>query len=61
MRFVETLRRFRDDEDGAITVDWVVLTAAVVGLSILVFGEIQDAVVAVGESIAAQILSVLPE
>ncbi|MDX1780483.1 MAG: pilus assembly protein [Thalassovita sp.] len=27
------LRQFLADEDGAITVDWVVLTAAVVGLA----------------------------
>lgn len=26
--------KFRDDEDAAVTVDWVVLTAAVVGLGI---------------------------
>lgn len=25
---------FRRDEDGAITVDWVVLTAAIIGLAI---------------------------
>ena len=60
MRIIETLRRFHEDEDGAITVDWVVLTAAVVALSVVVFGSIHDAVVAVGDAIAAQILSVLP-
>ncbi len=26
-------RRFKEDEAGAVTVDWVVLTAAVVGLA----------------------------
>ncbi|WP_261397253.1 hypothetical protein [Leisingera aquaemixtae] len=26
------LKRFRTSEDGAVTVDWVVLTAVVVGL-----------------------------
>ena len=30
------LKIFRDSEDGAITVDWVVLTAAVVGLSVVI-------------------------
>jgi len=30
------LRNFRRDQDGAVTVDWVVLTAAIVGLSIAV-------------------------
>lgn len=27
------LKKLRDDEAGAVTVDWVVLTAAVVGLA----------------------------
>lgn len=27
---------FLQDEDGAVTVDWVVLTAAIVGLGVLV-------------------------
>jgi hypothetical protein len=27
---------FRDSEDGAVTVDWVVLTAAVVGMSVVI-------------------------
>lgn len=26
------IKNFRNEEDGAVTVDWVVLTAAVVGL-----------------------------
>lgn len=26
------LERFKNDEEGAITVDWVVLTAAIVGM-----------------------------
>jgi len=29
-------KNFRRDEDGAVTVDWVVLTAAIVGLGIAV-------------------------
>jgi hypothetical protein len=28
----EFFKRFKESEDGAVTVDWVVLTAAVVGL-----------------------------
>lgn len=27
------IKKFRQDEDGAVTVDWVVLTAAVVALA----------------------------
>lgn len=32
--------RFRNDETGAVTVDWVVLTAAIVGIGILMLGPI---------------------
>lgn len=39
MNFV---KNFRNDEDGAVTVDWVVLTAAVVGLAIAAYGSIQS-------------------
>ncbi|MEO0484853.1 MAG: hypothetical protein AAF092_02945 [Pseudomonadota bacterium] len=30
------INKFRRDEDGAVTVDWVVLTAATVGLGVAV-------------------------
>lgn len=33
---LQYLAKFLNDEDGAVTVDWVVLTAAVVGLGMLV-------------------------
>ncbi|QIE45602.1 DUF1345 domain-containing protein [Pseudohalocynthiibacter aestuariivivens] len=33
MKKIRNLRIFKRDEDGAVTVDWVVLTAAVVGLA----------------------------
>ncbi|MGO4855527.1 hypothetical protein [Phaeovulum sp. W22_SRMD_FR3] len=32
MKFFKLFKNFRNDEEGAVTVDWVVLTAAVVGL-----------------------------
>ena len=34
------LVRFAAEESGAVTVDWVVLTAAIVGLAIAVVGTI---------------------
>ena len=40
MKFI---KNFRKDEDGAVTVDWVVLTAAVVGLA----GDIHVADIAI--------------
>lgn len=36
------MTNFIKSESGAVTVDWVVLTAAVVGLGILVMGIVQD-------------------
>jgi Flp pilus assembly pilin Flp len=40
LNFIKT---FRADEDGAVTVDWVVLTAAIVGLGIAVLGSVRSA------------------
>jgi Flp pilus assembly pilin Flp len=31
---IKFFKNFRKDENGAVTVDWVVLTAAVVGLAV---------------------------
>lgn len=36
IKFLQALRNMRKDEDGAVTVDWVVLTAAVVSFGMLV-------------------------
>jgi Flp pilus assembly pilin Flp len=38
------LAAFWADESGAATVDWVVLTAASVGLGVAVMGEVSDGV-----------------
>lgn len=44
---MQLFNRFSEDESGAVTVDWVVLTAAIVGIAIavitLISGGIQDA------------------
>ena len=36
MKLFKLVKNFRNDEEGAVTVDWVVLTAAIVGLGLLV-------------------------
>ncbi len=36
------LKSFYTDDDGAVTVDWVVLTAAIVGLCVLIASAMQD-------------------
>jgi len=36
MKLFKLAKTFKNDESGAVTVDWVVLTAAIVGLGIAV-------------------------
>ncbi|TNF22508.1 MAG: hypothetical protein EP318_03480 [Rhodobacteraceae bacterium] len=36
------IKTFRKDENGAVTVDWVVLCAAIVGLAIAAYTAIED-------------------
>jgi Flp pilus assembly pilin Flp len=36
------IKNFRADEDGAVTVDWVVLTAAIVGLGIAIMTSVRS-------------------
>ncbi|MFT6537214.1 MAG: Flp pilus assembly pilin Flp [Loktanella salsilacus] len=40
------IKNFRNDEDGAVTVDWVVLTAAIVALGLLVGTTVRNAAIA---------------
>ena len=39
---MKLINKFRKDEDGAVTVDWVVLTAAVVALAGAAYTSIED-------------------
>lgn len=48
-------RNFLDDESGAVTVDWVVLTAAVVVLPIVVLAGIRDATSSLSQDIGASL------
>lgn len=50
------LRRFAADESGAVTVDWVVLSAAVLALSFLVFTVVTRQSVNVGAVVIADTL-----
>jgi Flp pilus assembly pilin Flp len=46
---------FLKDEAGAVTVDWVVLTAAIVGLGLLVFNAVRPAVGNLANGIATEL------
>jgi len=49
------IKNFRRDEDGAVTVDWVVLTAAIVGLGIAVLTSVGEGTTALGDKISSQL------
>ncbi|WP_226554137.1 MULTISPECIES: Flp family type IVb pilin [Celeribacter] len=57
MKFFKLANRFKRDEDGAVTVDWVVLTAAVVGLGIAVLTTVSNGTTALGDKISADLMS----
>jgi Flp pilus assembly pilin Flp len=50
---------FRRDEAGAVTVDWVVLTAAIVGIAIAVISTIKTGVEATATEISTAVTAVL--
>ena len=39
---IKIFKKFRTDEDGAVTVDWVVLTAAVVALAAVAYNQVRS-------------------
>ena len=45
------IKNFRKDEDGAVTVDFVVVTAAVVGLGVAVLATLADGVLDTAETV----------
>lgn len=49
------IKNFRNDEDGAVTVDWVVLTAAIVGLGIAVLSSVGKGTTELGNKISSQL------
>lgn len=55
MEFFKITKRFKKDEDGAVTVDWVVLTAAIVGLGVAVIASVRSATVTLGERISTEV------
>ena len=44
MTFLNTIKAFAANESGAVTVDWVVLTAAIVGLGLAVITSVRTGV-----------------
>ena len=57
MKFFKLSNKFARDEDGAVTVDWVVLTSAVVGLGIAVLSTVSKGTTALGDTISGDLAS----
>jgi Flp pilus assembly pilin Flp len=55
---IRMFRKFRKDEDGAVTVDWVVLTAAVVALAGAAYVAIQEGTSSLSENIQEELQSI---
>ncbi|SEP06876.1 hypothetical protein SAMN04490248_12246 [Salinihabitans flavidus] len=52
---IKFIKNFRKDEDGAVTVDWVVLTAAVVGLAVAAYTAIESNTQTLADAAATEI------
>ena len=55
---IKFIKNFRKDEDGAVTVDWVVLTAAVVGLAAVAYTQIGNGTKSVSDAVGTSLGSV---
>ena len=55
MKLFKLAKTFRNDESGAVTVDWVVLTAAIVGLGIAVYGVVSNGIQDLSKDIDTQL------
>ena len=57
MTFLNKFKTFAANESGAVTVDWVVLTAAIVGLGLAVMASVRSGVQALGTDISNSLTS----
>ncbi|PKP84085.1 MAG: hypothetical protein CVT80_10150 [Alphaproteobacteria bacterium HGW-Alphaproteobacteria-2] len=55
MKLFNLIKSFKNDESGAVTVDWVVLTAAIVGLGIAVIAAVSTGTTSLGNNISTSL------
>jgi len=55
MNILNIFKAFKNDEAGAVTVDWVVLTAAIVGLGLVVMTTVGGGIENVAGGIEADL------
>ena len=59
MKLFKLKKNFVKDEDGAVTVDWVVLTAAIVGIGLVVMNIIRGGIYAAASDIYSSLTSAI--
>ena len=57
MTFLNKIKTFAANESGAVTVDWVVLTAAIVGLGLAVISSVRTGVGSLASDISTSLSS----
>lgn len=57
MKLLNILKSFKNDESGAVTVDWVVLTGAVVGLALIIGTTVRTSINTAASNIASDVVS----
>jgi Flp pilus assembly pilin Flp len=55
MNLLNVFKRFKNEESGAVTVDWVVLTGAVVGLGIIIANTMGGSIQNAANTVAADV------
>jgi Flp pilus assembly pilin Flp len=55
MKLLNLFKTFANDESGAVTVDWVVLTAAIVGLGLVVMQTVGGGIETLAGNISAEV------
>ena len=59
MKLFKLSNKFAKDESGAVTVDWVVLTAALVGIAVALITTIEGGITTASTQIKNEILSAM--
>lgn len=55
MKLLNIFKSFKNDESGAVTVDWVVLTAAIVGLGMVVMTSVGGGIQSLGTAVTTDL------
>jgi Flp pilus assembly pilin Flp len=55
MKLKNIINKFFNDESGAVTVDWVVLTAAIVGLGMVVMSTVGDGIETLSDTVVTDL------